>query len=65
MGSERGQSLGALLLEHGISEARSLGYKKVYLTTDHTGYYEKYGWQSIEDGYDFSGNISPIYEINT
>ena len=63
--SERGNNLGALLLQHGCSQARLLGYKKVYLTTDHTGYYEKYGWQRMEDGYDFSGNISPIYFIDT
>ncbi len=63
--SERGNRLGAMMLEHGVREAGSLGYKTVYLTTDHKGYYEKYGWQRIENGYDFSGNISPIYMINT
>lgn len=63
--SERGQQLGALLLNHGVNEAGKLGYKTVYLTTDHDGYYEKYGWQRMEDGYDFYGNSSRIYQIPT
>lgn len=33
--------------------------------TDHDGYYEKYGWQRIEDGIDlFTGQASRIYKMN-
>lgn len=60
---ERGRELGKLLLEHGGQEAFKLGFKTVYLTTDHDGYYEKYGWEIMEDGFDFWGNISKIYYI--
>ncbi|HAW70392.1 MAG TPA: GNAT family N-acetyltransferase, partial [Firmicutes bacterium] len=43
-------------------EARNIGFSVIYLTTDHDGYYEKYGWQRIEDGVDlFSGQPSRIY----
>jgi predicted N-acetyltransferase YhbS len=35
--SERGQGLGAVLMEHGGKIAGKLGYEKVYLTTDHIG----------------------------
>lgn len=59
--SERGQQLGSLLLEHGLTEAKALGYLKVYLTTDHDGYYERYGWTRMEDGFDLSGNPGRIY----
>lgn len=44
---ERGQQLGAKLLAHGRSEAASLGFSKVYLNTDHVGYYEKYDWRYL------------------
>jgi GNAT superfamily N-acetyltransferase len=59
---ERGQSYGRLLIEYALSEAKSIGFSTVYLTTDHDGYYEKYGWQRIEDGYDlFTCKPSRIY----
>jgi GNAT superfamily N-acetyltransferase len=49
--AERGQALGAKLLDHGLAEAKSLGFTKVYLATDHIGYYEKYGWEHIGTAY--------------
>jgi len=63
--TERGQQLGNLLMQHGINEAKRLGFNTVYLTTDHDSYYEKYGWQRMEDGYDFWGNSTRIYTIAT
>lgn len=42
--SERGRQLGAQLLAHSRREAAKLGFGKVYLNTDHVGYYEKYDW---------------------
>ena len=44
---ERGNNYSKLLLEHACAEAGRLGFKKVYLTTDHIGYYEKYGFREI------------------
>ena len=58
---ERGHSLGSRLLQHGEAEAKKAGYSILYLTTDHDGYYEKYGWERIEDGYEHSGNATRIY----
>ncbi len=59
---ERGQEYGNLLMEHAEKEARNIGFSVIYLTTDHDGYYEKYGWHRIEDGVDlFSGQPSRIY----
>lgn len=62
--SERGNKLGALLLEHGRQEAKRLGYKKLYLCTEHVGYYEKYGWQKIGLGYHPWHESSSIYAID-
>lgn len=59
--SERGNGLGNFLMNHAEYEARKLGYPNIYLTTDHDGYYEKYGWTRIEDGYELSGNPTKIY----
>lgn len=62
--SFRGHAFGAKMLEHGRQEAKHLGYGKMYLYTDHIGYYEKYGWQYIGDAYDTSGQPGRIYEIS-
>jgi predicted N-acetyltransferase YhbS len=49
--SERGQALGARMLAHGLAEAKALDFPKVYLATDHIGYYEKYDWKHIGTAY--------------
>ncbi|HNX75171.1 MAG TPA: GNAT family N-acetyltransferase [Candidatus Rifleibacterium sp.] len=60
--SERGKGHGGRLLEHACLKAKEAGFADIYLTTDHDGYYERYGWQRIEDGIDlFSGQPSRIY----
>lgn len=61
--AERGQALGSRLLEHAAIEAGKAGFATVYLTTDHDGYYEKYGWTRIEDGYERDGTPARIYSI--
>ena len=61
----RGRALGSRLLEHGVQEAGRAGFPRLYLTTDHDGYYEKYGWQRIEDGYDRDGAACRIYVRDT
>jgi len=63
--SHRGKKLGSKLLEHGRIEAAKLGFKKIYLCTDHVGYYEKYGWSYIGKGYHPWGEESRIYEHDT
>lgn len=61
----RGNNLGATLLDHARGEAFRLGYFKIYLSTDHIGYYEKYGWKYIGNGYHPWGDESRIYINNT
>ena len=58
----RGKELGRLLMEHAVEEAGKAGFPYLYLTTDHDGYYERYGWQRIEDGFEPSGKRTRIYE---
>jgi len=61
---ERGKQLGEKLLTHSRHEATSLGFNKVYLNTDHVGYYEKYGWRYIGDFAHQSGDDARVYEAD-
>lgn len=63
--NERGQQFGAELLNHCRCEAGKLGYDKVYLNTDHVGYYEKYGWVYIGNFLHKSGEDARVYESDT
>ncbi|MDW0115935.1 GNAT family N-acetyltransferase [Sporosarcina thermotolerans] len=58
----RGQAMGSKLMDHAIAEANKKGYDKLYLTTDHIGYYEKYGWSRLTECYDLFGNQTSVYE---
>lgn len=57
----RGCALGSELLRYAREDAARLGYPKVYLATDHVGYYEKYGFEAIAEGYHPWGERSRIY----
>lgn len=61
----RGRALGAALLEHARKEGSRLGFQKLYLCTDHTSYYERYGWHMIGTGRNTGGGTSRIYEADT
>jgi len=61
--SERGNKLGSVMLEHAKSEAGKLGFNRLYLCTDHIGYYEKYGYEYIGIGYHPWDDESRIYGI--
>ena len=63
--SFRGKSIGSKLLAHAVQEASRKGYETLYLTTDHIGYYEKYGWTKLGNCYDLFGNLSSVYQKAT
>ena len=62
---ERGQRLSSKLLEHGRTAAGILGYEKVYLTTDHIQFYEKFGFREIGLDKFVMGRPTKIYEHDT
>jgi GNAT superfamily N-acetyltransferase len=59
---ERGQRLSSALLENGRTIAGKLGYPKVYLTTDHILFYERYGFREIGLDKFITGRPTKIYE---
>jgi len=63
--SERGKNLGAQLLNHVCTDAAKSGCEKVYLNTDHVGYYERYNWKYIGDFLHASGDNVRVYEADT
>jgi GNAT superfamily N-acetyltransferase len=62
---ERGQRLSSRLLEHGRTAAGNMGYAKVYLTTSHIQFYEKFGFREIGLDKFITGLPSKIYEHDT
>ena len=41
----RGRGIAGRLLDMAVDDLRSKGISPVYLVTDHTGFYERYGWE--------------------
>ncbi|MBK5723054.1 GNAT family N-acetyltransferase [Dysgonomonas sp. Marseille-P4677] len=62
--NHRGNSYAQLLIEKTKSDTRKAGFNKLYLSTDHIGFYEKYGWIYIGNGYHPWGDQSRIYVIS-
>ncbi len=60
----RGNGYSALLIEKAKDDARKGGFPNLYLSTDHTGFYEKHGFRYIGQGYHPWGEESRIYEID-
>ncbi|MCL2366921.1 MAG: GNAT family N-acetyltransferase [Oscillospiraceae bacterium] len=61
----RGQSLGSLLISQAKEDVGKMGFDQLFLCTDHKGYYEKYGFTYISDGYHPWGESSRIYACDT
>ncbi len=41
----RGRGVAGRLLDLAVEDQRAHGVSPVYLVTDHTGFYERYGWE--------------------
>jgi len=60
----RGRAYASLLIERIKQDAMKLGFNNLYLCTALIGFYEKYGFKYIGDGYHPWGSSSRIYEIS-
>ena len=58
----RGRGVAGRLLDAAVADLRAAGFSPVYLVTDHTGFYERYGWEyccmAREDG---GGGLTRVY----
>jgi len=59
----RGNAYGSLLIEKAISDTKKAGFGRLYLCTSHIGFYEKYNFEYIGQGYHPWGEESRIYEL--
>ena len=60
----RGNAYGSVLIEHAKKDVKKFGFNYLYLSTGHVGYYEKYGFNYIGNGYHPWREESRIYEIS-
>lgn len=59
----RGNSYSSMLLEKAKDDTKKAGFKKLNLCTDHVGFYEKYNFKYIGQGYHPWEEESRIYQI--
>ena len=59
----RGNEYGLLLLNQAKSDAIGAGFEYLYLSTEHIGFYEKYGFEYIGQGYHPWNEESRIYRL--
>ncbi len=57
----RGRALGSMLIERVKEDAKAFGFPRLYLASDHVGYYEHYGFARIATGYHPWGDTSGIF----
>ena len=58
----RGQGIAGRLLSLAVEDMRAKGIVPLYLVTDHTGFYERYGWEFLCTAHeDDSGNETRVY----
>ncbi len=58
-----GNRYGELLLNKAKEDAIAGGFTTLNLCTEHIGYYEKFGFKYIGDGYHPWGESTRIYQI--
>lgn len=61
--THRGNAYGSLILEKAKADTKKFGFDSLYLSTQHIGLYEKYGFRYIGQGYHPWGDTSRIYEF--
>lgn len=59
----RGNAYASLLMEKAKEDTKEAGFEYLYLCTEHMGYYEKYNFQYIGQGYHPWGEESRIYQL--
>ena len=58
----RGKRIGQKLQNFLVEYCKKAGFTELFLYTDICGYYEKTGWEYLEDGVEYSGEYIKIYK---
>lgn len=59
--AHRGRGIAGRLLDMAVEGCRQKGISPVYLVTDHTGFYERYGWEFLCTVQNDGGGSSRMY----
>jgi len=57
----RGQRISAKLIDFANDYAKTLGFDKTYIPSEHIGLYEKYGYRYIKDIVNYGGGVDRLY----
>lgn len=57
----RGHRYSGEVIDYACNKVKNQGYNKVYIATDHIGFYEKYGFIYMENRIDIYGEDSRTY----
>lgn len=57
----RGRRISRALIEAAAAYAKSAGFSRVYIPSDQTGFYEKYGFQKIDVLQNYGGDQDNIF----
>ena len=57
----RGKRISEKMINSAINYAKTLGFDKVYIVSDHKNFYEKYGFEKIEEKNDYRGELQSIF----
>ncbi len=60
----RGQGVCGLLIDAAIDYARTQGFQTVYIPSDMIGFYERYGFDKIDELTNYSGDVDNIFARN-
>jgi len=59
--NHRGQGVCGMLIEGAVRYARAQGFHRVYIPSDMTGFYERYGFTKIDELTNYGGDVDSIF----
>ena len=60
----RGQGVCGMLIEATVRYAKACGFRTVYIPSDMTGFYERYGFCKIDELTNYGGDVDHVFARN-